>query len=93
MRSHLGEGGGGGGSVVVVLGEGLGAGEHEGAVLGLLGVVVVALVVGGVDVDAGAALHGREEGRRHAGPDPDRVPLQLLVRQDAAAAAADAIHG
>lgn len=67
-------------------------GEHEGAVLGLLG-VVVAVVVDGVEVDAGAPLHGGEEGRGDAGAHPDRVTLELLVRQDPAAAVAAAVHG
>jgi hypothetical protein len=82
--SHLGEGDGGCGTAVVVLGEGVGAGEDERKVLGLVGVLVAAVVLGGVEVDAGEALQGREEGRRHARGHPTGVPLHVPVRQDAA---------
>lgn len=61
---EISEGGGGLESVVVVLGESVGAREHEGAVLGLLGVLIT-VVVRGVEVDVGAPLHGCEECRRH----------------------------
>jgi hypothetical protein len=88
--SHLGEGRGGTGSVVEVLGEGLGSGEHERAVPGLLE-VLLAVVLRGVEVDAGAPLQGCEERRRHASGHPDRVALQLLVREDAAVGV-DAAH-
>lgn len=89
--SHLGEGGGGPGSVVVVLGEGLGAGEHEGAILGLLRVVVI-LVVHGVDVNAGEPFHGDEECHDHARAHPDPVPLQDPAAAVVVAVVA-AVHG
>ncbi|CAL9067302.1 unnamed protein product [Musa banksii] len=51
--------------------------EHERAVVGLL--EVVAVVLGGAEVDAGAALEGGEEGGHHARSYPHRHPFQLPV--------------
>lgn len=89
-----GGGGGGGGSgrnvvrAVVAEVDGAGGEEHEGAVVGLLGVGF--LVVGGGEVDAGAALKGGEEGGCHVGPKPTGDAVDLLVRQ--ARALALALH-
>lgn len=47
--------------------------EHEGAVLGLVFFDVV--VVGGGEVDAGAALQGGEEGGGDGGAHPVRHPV------------------
>ncbi|RRT77657.1 hypothetical protein B296_00015316 [Ensete ventricosum] len=63
--------------VVLVVADGLR--EHEGAVLGLLRLVV--LVLRGAEVDAGAALQGGEEGSHHARPHPPRHPSHALVRR------------
>lgn len=66
----VGVGGGGGGiGMGVGVGVGVGVGEHEGAVLGFVGVGEVVVVVGG-EVDAGAALEGGEEGGGDAGAHP-----------------------
>lgn len=74
-----GSNGGGFGGVVVVED---GFGEHEGAILGLL-LVVVFVLLGGAEVDAGAPLERGEERRGHARPHPARHALELLVREDA----------
>lgn len=93
ITSHLGEGGGGSGPVVVVLGHRLRrAGEGAAALLEVLVVLVVAVVLRGVEVDAGAALQGREEGGRHAGGHPHGVALHVPIRQDAAVGV-DSVHG
>lgn len=54
---------------------------HQGAILGLL-FIHVSVVLGGGEVDAGAALERGEEGGGHAGAEPARHPFQPLVRQD-----------
>jgi hypothetical protein len=81
VRSHLGDGGGGAAPVVVVLRDR--AGEGAAGLLEVL-LLLVAVVLHGVEVDAGAALEGREEGRRHTGRHPHRVALHVPVRQEAA---------
>ncbi|CAL9068133.1 unnamed protein product, partial [Musa banksii] len=63
--------------VVLIVADGLG--EHEGAVLGLLRLIV--LVLRGAKVDAGATLQGGEEGRHHARPHPPCHPSRALVRR------------
>ncbi|RWW25859.1 hypothetical protein BHE74_00056359 [Ensete ventricosum] len=66
---------GGGFGILLVVENGLC--EHERAVFGLL--EFVAVVLGGAEVDAGAALKGGEEGGRHARSYPHRHPFQLPV--------------
>lgn len=77
--------GGGVGEVEGGAVEGWELGEHEGAILGLF-LVVVEVVVGGAEVDAGATLQRHEESRRHARPHPIRHPIQLVARHEPAIA-------
>jgi hypothetical protein len=88
VRSYLGDGGGGAGPVVVVLRDR--AGEGAAGLLEVL-LLVVVVVLRGVEVDAGAALEGREEGRRHTGRHPHRIALHVHVRQEVAVGV-DAVH-
>ena len=59
--------------------DGSGSGEHEGAVLALIGVEAVVVVCGG-DFDARTPLQRGEEGRCHAGTHQGRHSVQLLAR-------------
>ena len=55
--------------------DGSGIGEHERAIVALVGVGVV----GGGEVDARAALERGEERRRDVGPDQTRDAVELLA--------------
>lgn len=57
-------------------------GEHERAVLGLF--FALGGVIGGGEVDAGAALEGGEEGRGDAGAHPAGDSVELLAGYEAA---------
>jgi hypothetical protein len=65
-------------------GEGDGLGEHERAVV--VFVVEIVVEVGCAEVDAGAALQGREEGGGHVGTHPVCHAVQHLARHGALAA-------
>lgn len=67
--------------------DGSGGGEHERAVVALVNGSGVG-VVGGGEVDAGAAFKRREERRRHVGAQPGRHAVDLL-----AGARALVLHG
>lgn len=56
-------------------------GEHEREIISLLFLIEI----GSAEIDAGAALQGREESGGYADAEPGRYPIQFLAGYEAAA--------